>query len=165
MAHPLDAARGVSVCLLVGFVDGGGAAMEDGGTVAALAFLVPGHVGKDLVGLEVDDLRDDDTLLLNPVDLIDVLADFGDFILLVVGRCEGEAGRRRPSQHADFWIVDVELEAAVIAHRDGLALDMFEKGLFFLLGRCTSLLQSVPLQPAQPSARRSWHSCPLPSRC
>ena len=37
--------------------------MEDGGTVAALAFLVPGQVGEDLVGLEVDDLRDDDTLL------------------------------------------------------------------------------------------------------
>lgn len=90
--HPLDAARGVSVCLLVGFVDGEGAAMEDGGTVAALTFLVPGHVGKDLVGLEVDDLRDDDTLLLNPVDLIDVLADFGNLILLVVGRREGEAG-------------------------------------------------------------------------
>ena len=57
-------------------MDREGAAMEDGGTVAALAFFVPGHVGKDLVGLEVDDLGDDDALLLNPVDLVDILADF-----------------------------------------------------------------------------------------
>lgn len=54
MAHHLDVARGVSVCLLVGFVDGEGATMEDRGTVTALAFLVPGHVGEDLVGLEVE---------------------------------------------------------------------------------------------------------------
>lgn len=90
MAHPLDAARGVSVCLLVGFVDGEGAAMEDRGTVAALAFLVPGHVGEDLMGLEVDDLRDDDTLLLNPVDLIDVLADH-------TARCRTARGRGQSS--------------------------------------------------------------------
>lgn len=43
-------------CLFIGLVDRESAAMEDGCTVAALAFFVPGHVGKDLVGLEVDDL-------------------------------------------------------------------------------------------------------------
>ena len=86
-----DKSAGASVvafCLFVSLVNREGAAMEDGCTVAALAFFVPGHVGKDLVGLEVDDLRNDDTFLLDPVDLIDVLADFGYFIFFVIRRSE-----------------------------------------------------------------------------